>query len=639
MIVATAGHIDHGKTLLVKALTGVDADRLPEEKVRGMSIDLGFAYAPIGPGNEVLGFVDVPGHEKFVRNMLAGVPGIDVALLVVAADDGPMPQTREHLAILDLLDISAGVVAITKTDRVDASRLRAVEREIADLLAGTALDGAPVFAVSAVTGAGVDALRDHLHAAAGEGTAIRPDGWFRLAVDRRFTVAGAGLVVTGTVLSGFVRPGDELLLAPEGVPVRVRGLRAQDRDAGSATVGQRCALNIAGSDLRRTDVRRGQWLVSGAIHAPTARIDLRLRVLPSEQRSLKHWTPVHVHIGADDIPARVAVLEGREIAPGQTGLAQLVLDRATVALFGDRPVLRDQSATRTIAGGTVIEPFGATRGRARPERLALLRAQETPDAAAALAGALPLSPEGVPLARFELARNLSPEAAARLRAGTDMAVAGATGAETAFSLPAWEDTRTALVKALEVWHGNRPDHPGPQAGPLRKSMTPPPPRPLFDAALDALVAEGAIGRTGPGLQRAGFRPTLPPEDARLWTLVGPVLDKGGMQPPVVHDMARDLGVDPENLRRFLRRAAAFGLVAGVADNRFLKPVYLRRLAEIAETLAREKAAGFDARMFRDRAGVGRNITIQILESFDAAGFTRRSGDLRTLVRPRSEVFP
>ncbi len=326
MIVATAGHVDHGKTTLVKALTGTDTDRLAEEKRRGMSIDLGFAYADFGSASPI-GFVDVPGHERFVRNMLAGVAAVDFALLVVAADDGPMPQTREHLAILDLLGIAQGAVAITKIDRVSAERLAEVRAEVTALLATSALRGAPMFPIAAPSGEGLTALREHLMAADRAWTGRSSQGNFRLAVDRCFTIDGAGLVVTGAVFSGTAHLGDHLLISPQGTPVRVRSIHAQNQTAVLASAGQRCALNLVGADLKRHEVHRGDWMVAPMAHAPTARLDVRLGVLGSESRALAHWTPVHLHIGASALSARVATLGDRSIGPGSTGLAQLVLDQ------------------------------------------------------------------------------------------------------------------------------------------------------------------------------------------------------------------------------------------------------------------------------------------------------------------------
>ncbi len=268
MIIATAGHVDHGKTSLVRAITGVDTDRLPEEKARGLTIDLGFAYHDLANGQR-LGFVDVPGHERFIRNMLAGVSGIDYALLVVAVDDGPMPQTEEHLAILDLLGVTQGAVALTKIDRVDRTRVEEVAELTQLMLEPTGLAAAPVFPVSALNGEGVQALQSHLEGTAEAVAARVPSGNFRLAIDRTFTIQGAGLVVTGTVFSGAVALGDQVVLSPLGLPVRVRGIHAQNRSASQGQVGERLALNIAGANVDKSLVHRGDWILAAPAHAPS----------------------------------------------------------------------------------------------------------------------------------------------------------------------------------------------------------------------------------------------------------------------------------------------------------------------------------------------------------------------------------
>ncbi|MGH8663342.1 MAG: selenocysteine-specific translation elongation factor, partial [Burkholderiales bacterium] len=323
MIVATAGHIDHGKTLLVKALSGVDTDRLPEEKSRGISIDLGFAYVPV-PGADLLGFVDVPGHERFVRNMLAGVCGIDLALLVVAADDGVMPQTVEHLQILDLLNVSRGIVAITKIDRVNAARVAEVSEAVQRLLAGTALEGAALLPVSATAGTGVDALRTRLfeqarHIQARESAGRR----FRYAIDRVFSVSGSGTVVTGTVFNGTVKVGDRLIVSPPGLAVRVRGIQVHGKAAEQVGAGSRCALNLSGEKLDKEALRRGDWVLDETIHRPTRRIDANVKVLAAEAEPLAHWTPVHFHLGTEAVTGRVAVRRGESIAPGESRIVQI----------------------------------------------------------------------------------------------------------------------------------------------------------------------------------------------------------------------------------------------------------------------------------------------------------------------------
>ena len=375
MIVATAGHVDHGKTALVRALTGVDTDRLPEEKQRGLTIDLGFAYHPLD-GGQVLGFVDVPGHERFVRNMLAGVGSVDLALVVVAADDGVMPQTREHAAILDLLGVTGCIAVVSKVDKVDAARAAEVGAEIESLLSATGMGGAEVHRVSALSGTGMDALAAALRERALGLAARAANGRFRLCIDRVFTLKGAGLVVTGTVHAGTAHTGERLVVTPGGHEARIRGIHAQDRPAERARAGERCALNLSGRGLGPGTIARGDWVVDRALHAPGDRIDVRLRVLPAETRALRHWTPVHVHLAASHSTARVAVLGAGGIAPGEDGRVQVVLDRPLHALAGDRIVIRDQSATRTMGGGTVIDPFSPKRGRARPARLAWLDAIE-----------------------------------------------------------------------------------------------------------------------------------------------------------------------------------------------------------------------------------------------------------------------
>ncbi|MBT5047802.1 MAG: selenocysteine-specific translation elongation factor [Rhodospirillaceae bacterium] len=638
MIIATSGHIDHGKTVLVKALTGVDTDRLPEEKKRGISIDLGYAYSPLD-GEEVLGFVDVPGHERFVRNMLAGVTGIDYALLVVAADDGPMPQTEEHLAILDLLGLTKGAIALTKIDRVDPDRVAEVGELMELLLDSTALEGAPIFPVSGVTGDGVPALRAHLQTVAREFANDEAGGQFRLAIDRRFTVPGAGLVVTGTVFSGRVAVDDRLIVSPSGLAARVRGIHAQNQESGFGQVGQRCALNIAGPDLSKDHVHRGDWIVAAPVHAPTKRLDARIRLLRSEPRPLKHWTPVHLHLGAVDVSARVAVLGDRQIAPGESALVQLVLDQPIGALRDDRLILRDQSATRTMAGGRVLDPFAPARGRARPERLENIAAMEIDDPADSLGRLLDLSPNGVDLSRFTVTRNLGPDEAAVLFDHVPMARVGRAGEETGIAPPRWGALAEEALAALARFHEKSPDRFGPAENALRLSFEKPPPPVLFGELIAALATEGRLVSANKQLRLPGHQAVMADKDKQLWARVEPALVAGGLQPPAVHDLAADLGVAPDPLFGFLRRAAAQGLVVHIGKNRFLPPAAVRELGEIAESLALTAEDGMiTAAAFRGESGIGRNLAIEILEHFDQAGLTRRIGDARRILKTAEEIF-
>ncbi|MDR0200919.1 MAG: selenocysteine-specific translation elongation factor, partial [Delftia acidovorans] len=366
MIIGTAGHIDHGKTTLVRALTGVDTDRLKEEKARGISIELGYAYTPL-PNGEVLGIIDVPGHEKFVHTMAAGAVGIDHALLVVAADDGVMPQTREHLDILQLLGVREATVALTKADRATPERLQQVRAEIQALLAPTPLAGAPVFPTAAALpdDAGVAQLREHLMARAQSIPARASDGLFRLAVDRSFTLPGQGTVVTGTVFGGQVKVGDTLVHSASGTEVRLRSLHAQNQASEQGLAGQRCALNLSG--IAKEDITRGDWIADARLLQASDRIDVRLQLL-ADAPPLAQWAPVHVHIGTARCTAHVALLQDQPLGPGEQAIVQLVLDAPVHAQPGDRLIVRNAQASRTIAGGSVIDPFAPARKRRSPER-------------------------------------------------------------------------------------------------------------------------------------------------------------------------------------------------------------------------------------------------------------------------------
>ncbi|HJV79562.1 selenocysteine-specific translation elongation factor [Noviherbaspirillum sp.] len=630
MIVATAGHVDHGKTTLVGALTGVDTDRLKEEKERGMSIDLGFAYADFGHGQRI-GFVDVPGHERFLRNMLAGVAAIDFALLVVAADDGPMPQTVEHLAILQLLGMQCGAIALTKIDRVSAERVHAAQAEVRSLLAGSGLEAAPIFPMATTSGEGVQALREHLRDSARALAAKPARGHFRLVVDRSFILSGAGLVVAGPVLAGSVKVGDQLIVSPQGIPVRVRGIHAQNLPADAARAGERCALNIAGSELRHEMVGRGNWLVASALHAPSDRIDVCVKVLASEARALAHWRPVHVHIGAAVANARVAVLGERAIAPGQSGFAQLVLDAPVAALHGDRFVLRDQSAQRTIAGGEVVDPFGPSRGRAKSARLTQLAAMRIPQAAHALNALLDAQPEGVDLERFALARNLVADEVEALWTALGIHVVNARHGRLGFSPARWRSLQAQVLAALEDWHGRQPESLGPSEAQLEAAVGVPARSLLLSAVLAELIGQHKLRRAGLCVSLAQHVARLSEGDAALLAKVSTLLEANGLRPPIVGELARMLEMEQAVLLAFLERAAALGHLLRVAKNRFFLPATMETLAEAARQLAGASEQGsFDAAGYRDRTGIGRNLTIEVLEFLDRIRVTRFAGGRRRL---------
>jgi len=636
MIVATAGHVDHGKTLLVKALTGVDTDRLPDEKRRGLTIDLGFAYLADEAAGTI-GFIDVPGHERFVHNMLCGVAGIDAALFVVAADDGPMPQTIEHLAILDLLDVRHGLVALTKIDRVSPERATAVRAEIERLLAPTTLAGAPILPVSAVTGHGVADLGARLRSIARHLPRRATDGNFRLAVDRAFTVAGAGLVVTGTVFSGALSSGDTVRVLSTGAAGRARTIHAQNAEAPRGLAGDRCAINLAGTGFKQDAIRRGDWIVAGPVPDPATRIDARVRVLADEARPLRHWTPVHVHLGASSVTGRVATLDAKEIAPGRDGLVQLVLDRAIGAVHGDRLILRDQSAQRTLGGGRVIDVSPPPRGRARPERLEALRAMESADPAPALAALLTRAAKGLDLMRFAACRNLTDEESKRLFESVPMMRVESGSQRLGFTPANWERLRAAAVESVAAWHRRAPDTVGPPEDRILdgKGL----PRSVAIAVANELVREGALVRSGAEVRLPSHRSDFSPADAGAWQRIAEVLESEAARPPTVAELADRTGMAPKSVQGLLDRAARRGLALRVSQTRFFLPHTVGRLAGIVESLAEASADGrVTAAAFRDRSELGRNLSIEMLEFFDRVRFTRRIGDARIVLRSAEEAF-
>ena len=629
MIVATAGHIDHGKTALVKALTGVDTDRLPEEKERGISIDLGFAYWRTPGDKRTVGFVDVPGHERFVRNMLAGVCGIDYVMFVVAADDGVMPQTIEHLHILELLSVKRGVAVITKIDRVSPQRVDEVAASVRSLLAPTGLAAIDVLPVSAISGAGMESLRSALAASARTlGREGQQGRNFRFAVDRVFSVAGSGTVVTGTVFNGAAAAGDKLMLSPAGIDVRVRGIQKDGKTAAQAIAGERCALNLTGVDL--ADAARGDWVVSPVLHTPTQRMDVRLRLLESEARPLKHWTPVHLHHGAGDVTARISIRRGGEIRPGESALAQLIIDKPVAALNGDRFIIRDQSALRTIGGGAVLDPY-AHRQRRDPElRAAQLDALGNADPAQALGALQACSPTGVDLSWFGRIFNLDDGHLATLAQRNALVV---IGKEPRIGLPhaAVEAIKTNIRQALARFHAETPQALGIEIAALRKQCAPNQAAATFPILLRLLADEKHIELSGSVARLPRHVATDNPADERIWQRVQPVLDAAGFGGLTLAELASAAAIKESLLKDFLHRKAKTGEVVRVTPERFYLRGTLARFAAIADAVSRAAPDGrFSAAQVRDRTDIGRTRAIEILECLDRLGITQRIGDVRAL---------
>ena len=623
MIIGTAGHIDHGKTSLVRALTGVDTDRLPEEKARGITLDLGFAYVPL-PGGGVLGFVDVPGHERLVHTMIAGAASIGMALLVVAADDGVMPQTREHLQILSLLGLTRGIVALTKSDLASPDRLEEVELEIMTLLEGTSLADAEIIPVSTITGMGVETLRTRLMEAAASDAAASASGRaFRLAVDRSFSLAGAGTVVTGSVVAGSVAVGDSLLILPSGLKARVRGIHAANQTADRAITGERCALNLTGPAVHKDAISRGDWVMDPAQGATTSRADIVLRLLPSERGALRSGAAVLLHHGADHVSARVVMLEPTLLPPGAEGLAQLILHRPLPLRHGDRLVLRDATASRTMAGGTVLDPGAPVRQRRGPARIEMLRILSGGDDAAALAGVLALPP-------FLLRRQAVLDDWGLTEAGLVSLRPDLLNIGGFIAIQAGMAALTQAVEsALDAFHDRSPAIPGMTAEALRLALPWRLPREAFAALLASLLTSGTVAAEAHLLRAPGHRGGLAGEEARVWALLRPLLEDAWFRPPLLRELGLTVGVGEVPLRRLCKGFARLGLVTEVAPDRFfLRDAVAGMVAAAAEVSAAVDGGWFTAAQFRDRTGNGRQLAIQVLDYFDRRGITVRKGDLR-----------
>lgn len=637
MIVATAGHIDHGKTTLIGALTGVDTDRLPEEKARGISIDLGFAYWHPPGGEASIGFVDVPGHERFVRNMLAGVCGIDFVLLVVAADDGVMPQTIEHLHILDLLAVQRGIAVITKADRVSPQRVAEVSAAVETLLHSTGLVDMEVLAVSAHSGEGMDHLREKLATAARLQARRRTKGHgLRFAIDRVFSVSGSGTVVTGTVFDGAVATGDRLHLSPRGVEVRVRGVQKDGKPADRAMAGERCALNLAGIELN--DAKRGDWVLFPALHAPTQRIDTWLTLLASEARTLKHWTPVHLHHGALDVTARVSIPRGGELAPGASAVVQLVLDRPMAALHGDRFIIRDQSALRTIGGGRVLDPHAPKRNRSSVVRSAQLAALESDVPAQALDRLLACTPSGVDLTWFSRIYNLDESGLAAITPRTPMTVLGRTP-PLAFARASIQSCMDAVYATLAAFLKAHPQALGMEVLALRRECGPHLGAESFALVLRLMAEEGRLELAGSTVRLPRHVATDNPVDRKTWARVQPLLEAADFEGLVLAELASTAGLREPALRDFLHRKAKTGEVVCVTPDRFYLCGTLSRFAAIATAVAQGIEDGkFSAAQVRDQTDIGRTRAIQLLECFDRLGITQRIGDLRAIRRDFTPIL-
>ena len=629
MIVATLGHVDHGKSALVRALTGCDPDRLPEEKARGMTIDLGFAYRRAAHG--LIGFVDVPGHQRFIRNMLAGFASLDLALLVIAADDGPMPQTREHLQVADLLGLERGAVVLTKTDRVDAQRTASVERQTRALLRGTRLASAPVFRTATLIGEGVPALLSYLDQQQRDLPPRRNRAApTRFCIDRSFTVRGSGTVVTGTVVDGEVHVDDELVVSPSGTSIKVRRLRVHTDDVDHAVAGERCALNLVGVSVEAA--ARGHWLLAARLHRPTTRFDSRISVL-IQAPPLADRARLKVHLGSACVDAQVVLLGSAAVEAGASALATLVLDSPLVASRDDRFVLRSAARDMTIGGGRVLDPEASkwrAAASARSDRLVALDQPHAADVLVSLAATIDGSIDTDWFGR--VFRLTEAEVALALQAAGLHRLAGGYALS-----PRRERALAGRILAVVEAQDLSPVDQRPDAARIVQTVDAALPRSVIEATIRQLLAEGELIRTGEGFRVARRRSRLDGKALALWRRVAPRLIQAAGSAPSTGVLATRLGVHPEELLDVLQRKVAQGEVVRVGTDRFIARHTLVQLAEVARSLALRSAdRRFTVAQFRDEIGTGRGLALDLLGCLDRERVTVRMGNVRRVEKDGAE---
>lgn len=640
-IVATAGHVDHGKTSLVRALTGVDTDTLSEEKQRGLTINLGFAYKQEKLQNSsqpcLLGFVDVPGHRDFIHNMLAGVGTVHAALVVIAADDGIMPQTIEHLAILDLLGVRQGVIAISKCDSCEEAQIDQLQSELKQRLAETTLANAPVILTSSKTSMGVETLRAKLLDYA-ENTAphTSTNRLFRYQIDRSFSVKGIGTVVTGAALAGSCQRDDLLCHSRTGDQLRVRSLRLHETDIERVTAGERAALNIAAANS--SELKRGDWLHNPRLDQTVYRFDAAVKWLPEKPPS--SGAQYHLHIGAAHHLVSV-----RSLTRDPESWMQIRSQEALAIHFGDRFILRDPTGTQTIAGGYVVDTAVPRKHRASPQRLAALEAMNQPDGRA-LAALLESSEAGVDLEQFQLIRNLSArgmqETLEEIRNANVQVLTLTTRNKRsiAFSRSRFEALSKAILHSVRKFHDQHPSQTGIAEPQLSKELEFAGSYILLQSITEKLTSLELLHRAGNLFRLPDHRAKVSEEERFFDTSIRPILEEAGTVPPRTRELAETLGIPLNKLLAVLKVVASNGQLIKVAENRYFLPDTLLELATLVEDIAAEDPddSGFSVIQFRDSSNIGRNLCIEILEYFDNRGFTRRDGNTRYLRTDKENIF-
>ncbi|HEV8204332.1 MAG TPA: selenocysteine-specific translation elongation factor [Pyrinomonadaceae bacterium] len=638
IIVGTAGHIDHGKSALVRALTGVDPDRLPEEKRRGITIDLGFADLELGDLR--IGFVDVPGHERFIKNMLAGAHGIDLLALVIAADESVMPQTREHFDICRLLGVSNGLVVITKKDLVDEEMLALVEDEARELVNGSFLENAPLVTVSSRTGAGLDDLKSQLTEMGKRVPPRSQDFTMRLPIDRAFSMKGFGTVVTGTLISGKITEGEELELLPSRNNVRVRGLQVHNKSVHEAHAGQRTAVNLAGVDTAQ--IERGMVLAPVGRLRPTQIVDVWIDMLPGASRAVRSRSRIRFHVGAAEVLGRVRVLEGgQQIAPGSGGLAQLRLEAPVVAVHGDRFILRSYSPAETIAGGVIVDPFATKhRGREMAQTLELLRSLMREDRAAKFDALVQTAGDrGIRLNDLAAATGWTNEVLARValevhKTGSVIEIGGLFIARSSL-----DRLSEAVVAELERHHKREPLARGMLRETLREKLFAHSALELFNGVIARLEAHSKVVSEKDIVRSSEHSVGLSEKETELSKRLEQIYLAAGVEVPTIDEAMTKANVAAQQraqARKILQLLIDDRTLVRIQAEMFMHTKVVQELKTKLQTYAAQHEPDrlIDVAAFKDLAGVSRKYAIPLLEFFDREQVTRRAGDKRLILKPR-----
>jgi selenocysteine-specific elongation factor len=636
LILGTAGHIDHGKTSLVRALTGVDTDRLPEEKKRGITIDIGFARLDLGDFE--VGVVDVPGHEKFIKNMLAGATGIDLAMLLVAADDSVMPQTREHLEILQLLGLRHGLVVISKIDLAqDETWLELIEEEVRGLVAGTFLENAAVVRTAATRGQGIDELKEAIRQVCAGIETHRAGEYFRMAVDRSFAVAGHGTVVTGSIWSGTVRVGDEVEQMPTGARLRVRSIQNHDRPSDSAERGMRAAINLTG--VHHSEIIRGHEIATPEYLKPSQVFSTRLHVLPSSPWPVKHRSRVRVHIGTAELLASVSLLEGNTLERGQWGKAQLYLSEPAVATWGQPFVVRSESPMLTLGGGQILQPVARRIRRRDPKQIVRLDDMWSNDAATRASTAITFY--GLdPWNEFDLVRDtgIGPEEVENVvgrlsAAGTLTEIAIPRGRNMRLPRDLVADLEARVMHAIDRLHNMNPLH---ATIPLQRvlvSLNYLSDDALVAALIERLKRAKRLRGDERSISHVDWVPKLSPAERKLRDQVLASFESAGFQPPDPADLQKQAVARAAAVQPIVELLVAEGHLVRVGDSMFVHAKAEEEIRRRVTDKLREAAAGLTVGDIRDLLGITRKHALPYCEYLDRVGVTRRSGDLRVLATP------